>query len=114
MYLNSPEPGTILLYPYNYDIITYTYHYTICAFSDQRWRSFDCAFSCTLQQLGISDMSLKTAAQVVAISDVFWEKKKEEFIQLQPDKSVVLSFVMDCKLETTDSDVGWCSASCSV
>ena len=48
----------------------------------------------------------------VVISDVFWEKK--EFIQLQPDKSVVLPFVMDCKLETTDSESGWCSASCSV
>ena len=40
--------------------------------------------------------------------------KKKEFIQLQPDKSVVLPFVMDCKLETTDSESGWCSASCSV
>ena len=58
-------------------------------------------------------MSLKTAAQVVAISDVFWEKKKE-FIQLQPDKSVVLPFVMNCKLERTDSESGWCSASCGV
>ena len=40
--------------------------------------------------------------------------EKKKFIQLLPDKSVVLPFVIDCKLERPDSESGWCSASCSV
>ena len=39
--LNFPE---IVNYLYNCDIIAYTYHYTICTFSDQQWSSFDPSF----------------------------------------------------------------------
>ena len=39
---------------------------------------------------------------------------KKKFIQLLPDKSVVLLFVIDCKLERTDSESGQYNTSCSV
>ena len=66
--------------------------------------------STALQQLGTFDMSHKTAAQVVSISDDFWGKKKK-LIRLLPDKSVVLPFVIDCKLER---ESGSYNTSCSV
>ena len=33
------QSGTIVLYPYNRDVIMYTYHYTVHTFSDQ-WMKF--------------------------------------------------------------------------
>ena len=59
--------------------------------------------SSALQQLGTSDMRL-----------MFSGGGKKEFIQLLPDKSVVLPFVIDCKLERTDSESGQYNTSCSV
>ena len=40
--------GTIVLYPNNHDVITYTYCCTVHTFSDQQWSSFNhsCYFQC--------------------------------------------------------------------
>ena len=48
----------ISVYPYNYDIITYTCHYSIHTFSDWWWRFFNRLFSytpSTLHWVSISD-----------------------------------------------------------
>jgi len=45
---NFGKSETIVLNLYNRDDITYTYRYIVRTLSDQRWKRFDCSFSCAL------------------------------------------------------------------